>query len=63
MKIGDITHVTLDGVEPRKPYKLVIELQEPESWQREFFPNQKAVPHVRYFKTREEAEQYAKENL
>jgi hypothetical protein len=65
MKIGDITHVTHNHGEPlAKPYyTLLVELKEPESFHRKFFPNQKAIPHRKTFNTREEAEEYAKQNL
>ena len=65
MKVGDIEHVThTSGKQLAKPYfTLLVELKEPESFERTFFPNQKAIPHRKTFNTREEAEQYAKENL
>lgn len=65
MKLGEITHVThVDGKPLAKPYyKLCAELREPEAFHRQFFPNQKAIPHCHTFDTREEAEEYAKQNL
>jgi len=65
MKVGDITHVTHihDELLAKPYYKLLVELKEPESWHKAMFPNQKGIPHHCVFKTREEAEQYAKQNL
>jgi hypothetical protein len=65
MKLGEITHVThVSGKPLAKPYyKLCAELREPEAFHRKFFPNQKAIPILKSFDTRKEAEQYAKQNL
>jgi hypothetical protein len=65
MKIGDIQHVTHSSGEPlAKPYyRLLTQLKEPEPFHRKFFPHQKSIAHWKSFKTRKEAEQYAKENL
>jgi len=65
MKLGEMTHVTHGSGRPlAKPYyNLCVELQEPEAWQRAMFPNQKAIPILKSFDTRKEAEQYAKQNL
>ena len=65
MKLGEITHVThVDGKPLAKPYyELCVELQEPEAFHRQFFPNQKAIPLMKHFDTRKEAQQYAKQNL
>lgn len=68
MKIGDIKHVThthgQSGEPLAKPYYMLLtELNDPEPFQRKFFPHQKSIPHWEFFETREEAEQYAKENL
>ena len=65
MKLGEITHVThVSGKPLAKPYyKLCVELQQPLAFHREFFPNQKAIPHYEIFKTREKADEYAKQNL
>jgi poly(3-hydroxybutyrate) depolymerase len=65
MKIGQIEHITHNHGEPlAKPYyTLLVELKATESWQRAMFPNQKFIPHRKHFNTREEAEQYAKQNL
>ena len=57
-----MTHV--DGKPLAKPYyELCVELQEPEAFHRQFFPNQKAIPLMKHFDTRKEAQQYAKQNL
>jgi hypothetical protein len=65
MKVGQIEHVShIDGKPLAKPYyTLCVELKELEAFHRQFFPNQKAIPQRKSFNTREEAEQYAKQNL